>query len=548
MKNAKKAVAVLLSLVLAFGVFTYAVCAEPGEETEYKTGDIIEYGSYPQSEVKDDATLNALNRLITDESWISYGYYASDTGEADDGTMHPTDCMEYADVTYNGERYRAVKINNWRPTITYNKTGTNLNQYYAGYHVSNVYWFIYEPVKWRVLDPSTGFVMSDGILDSQPINNVTYKDGLDGYNCTKIWADTTHTYCANDYNHSDVKAWLNGDFTDTAFSDAEKENINTSVLTTKCYFTLSGRTTSGITDYSLYDLPDSEDKVFLLSWDEVTDSSYGFDPNFEGEAKTRMLLASDYAKCQGVNVYRPEASEYKGYSCWWLRTPTSFCNGSCYVGVNGYSENFSYYPNAGTAEHGICPAMRLSKNIIPRSDEPAEKLYSARFIADGKIVSQEKYREGDPIAVPEAPYVYGSYFYYWTPSVPAAMPAKDMVFTAFYYYKPPVADYELPAFPEVSAPYKTYVTLNINLSGAPQDAVVYINGAPANANGGVYSANIGQVTSGRDITVTVTQDGNTLDSDVIRLNVKTDFVSKLSSVFSNFIFNLFKWKTVNVNI
>ena len=37
------------------------------------------------------------------------------------------------------------------------------------------------------------------------------------------------------------------------------------------------------------------------------------------------------------------------------------------------------------------------------------------------------------------------------------------------------------------------------------------------------------------------------DYQSITVSVKDDFFSKLSSVFVNFIFNMFKWKTTNLN-
>jgi hypothetical protein len=235
-----------------------------------------------------------------------------------------------------------------------------------------------------------------------------------------------------------------------------------------------------------------------------------------------------------------------------LRTPTSYRNGICFVGVNGYADSSGYDPNCDESLHGICPAMRLGKAVIPRGDAPAEKKYTVRFISNGNVISTAKYKEGETIEKPENPWNYPYYFVRWEPAVPATMPAEDLVFNAVYTYNPtdnPTGNgYQLPEFPGKSAPYKTYVTLNINLPGIPQDAIVHINGAAASVNNGVYSADLGQVTSGKDITVTVIQNGNTLDSGTVKLTVKDDFISRLSSVFSNFIFNMFKWRTVQVNI
>ena len=55
----------------------------------YKTGDIIEFGSYPQTDVTASmgAALNAQGG-----TWRSYGYY-SGTGDREDGLMTASDYM-----------------------------------------------------------------------------------------------------------------------------------------------------------------------------------------------------------------------------------------------------------------------------------------------------------------------------------------------------------------------------------------------------------------------------------------------------------------------
>ena len=52
------------------------------EAASYSVGDIIQFGSYPQSEVKDESLINELNALapVWDE-WTNYGYYS---GNGDD--------------------------------------------------------------------------------------------------------------------------------------------------------------------------------------------------------------------------------------------------------------------------------------------------------------------------------------------------------------------------------------------------------------------------------------------------------------------------------
>ena len=48
--------------------------------------DIIEYGSYPQSQVKDSALISELDKI--NKNWISYGYFS---GNGKTGSMKPGD-------------------------------------------------------------------------------------------------------------------------------------------------------------------------------------------------------------------------------------------------------------------------------------------------------------------------------------------------------------------------------------------------------------------------------------------------------------------------
>ena len=70
----------------------------------------VQLGAYPQSAVTDPALLQTLNGLELE--WISYGYYS---GNNFFGSAKASDCMQYADVEWNGTRYRAVTASDYRP-------------------------------------------------------------------------------------------------------------------------------------------------------------------------------------------------------------------------------------------------------------------------------------------------------------------------------------------------------------------------------------------------------------------------------------------------
>ena len=144
----------------------FAPKAEAAGKT-YKVGDIIEFGSYPQSKVTDSSLVSALNGVS--KNWVSYGYYS---GDCSYGSMKPGDWMKYADFTYNGTKYRAVTFSQYRPYYTHTSLSSGeLHQKYNGYYTNNVYYFKFEPLKWRVLDPATGLVLCENIVDSQAYSN-----------------------------------------------------------------------------------------------------------------------------------------------------------------------------------------------------------------------------------------------------------------------------------------------------------------------------------------------------------------------------------------
>lgn len=134
--------------------------------SSYEVGDIIEFGWYPQSEVTDSSIISALN--TAGGEWISYGYYSGtqygNLGSLYDGQMKPGDFMRYKDVIYGSDKYRGVVFDIYRPGCTGEKTdgyhSSDQRQWSNGYTYGNVYWFKYEPIEWRVLDPDTGMVMA----------------------------------------------------------------------------------------------------------------------------------------------------------------------------------------------------------------------------------------------------------------------------------------------------------------------------------------------------------------------------------------------------
>ncbi len=331
-------IAVMLVGIAPVGGIDFAPKASAKDISSYSVGDTITYGSYPQSKVTDSNLIAKIEAAGEDIAWIDYNYYAG-TGDWDDGNMKPVEnMMLYKDIPYNGNKYRAVKINQYRPYWT-GYTSSNTYQDDNGYYTGNVYYFKYEPLTWRVLDPSEGYVMCNQIIDSQAYQNFIYKNGNEYYNskgCTNY---------ASDWVTSSLREWLNDDFYNTAFTAEEKAQIGTSHLENKSTYS------------STYDSADTYDKIFTISYNDAINSAYGFD-TYDSDDTARQLKGTDYAKCQGLWVYNDEDSSYNGTSWWWLRSP-SYSGSAAEVDHDGwayYSFSYGVYDTSG----GIVPAFKFN--------------------------------------------------------------------------------------------------------------------------------------------------------------------------------------------
>lgn len=308
------------------------------------TGTIINFGSYPQSKVTDSLTISALDSVT--KNWKSYNYY-SGTGDYGDGNMTSSDYMLYADIKLGGEKYRAVTFSGYRPIYT-GDTLSRFNSFHEdnGYFRNNVYYFKYEPLKWRVLDSSTGFVVCDSAIDSQAYNNyILYSD-------SENWGDSDKKHFASNWEYSSLRAWLNNEFYNTAFSEMQQDRIKELTRENKS------------TEDSKYDSNPTSDKITLLSYDEASNTSYGFS-SANSDDTARYRKGTDYAKCQGLSL------SYGGTSWWWLRSPHVSC-GAAGVSGDGWV-NGRLYSVDGTSG-GVVPALNLTQSKIGISSITSEEI------------------------------------------------------------------------------------------------------------------------------------------------------------------------------
>ncbi len=268
-----------------------------------REGSYIYFGSYPQTLVRDSALSSALGSYSSN-TWTSYGYYKN-------GSI--SNYMYYTDKEYNGEKYRGVYFTEKRPYYT---TGSNIgstpnnwaydivsSSNYKTYNTSTVYWFKYEPIKWKIVKEQSGYatLVADLILDSQ---NYYISDTTSQTTRTDYQGNSASAY-SNNYQYSTIRTWLNVTFYETAFTDLQKALIQTT--------TVDNSVSSTGYSSNNYACGNTNDKIFLLSYQEAN--------TYFGSNSARQKKSTDYAKSQGLWT---NTDSYLGNGYWWLRSPNYF--------------------------------------------------------------------------------------------------------------------------------------------------------------------------------------------------------------------------------
>jgi hypothetical protein len=154
------------------------------------------------------------------------------------------------------------------------------------------------------------------------------------------------TVYSNNYAHSTIRRWLNETFYNTAFSELQKQII----LTT----TVDSRAATTASSTNQYACENTQDKVFLLSYQDVINSNYGFLSSDSMDDISRKKKTTDYAQSQGA--YTNTTADYEGNGWWWLRSPddgdTVFARGVYYDGYVRHS--YVYITN-----RGVVPALQI---------------------------------------------------------------------------------------------------------------------------------------------------------------------------------------------
>ena len=194
----------------------------------------------------------------------------------------------------DGEKYALLKANPWDSYTFSNGEKIVRNK---------EYFFKVEPIKWNVLEDNDGkvFIFSELILDAHKFGDNS-----------------------NDYAASSIRSWLNSDFYNKAFTDKQKELIENTTLK---------------------DISNVTDKVFLLSEEEIENTSYGFNSNND-----RCKKVTDYAKANYAYEYERNKNGW-----YWLRTPS-------YAGACGVADDGNvYWSDVCYDRGGVAPALSFCK-------------------------------------------------------------------------------------------------------------------------------------------------------------------------------------------
>lgn len=363
MKNAlRRTLVLLLALTMILtSLPIIALAADKGTTFTYTQGDIIGLGSYPQTEVTDETLKSNLTKKAgSTDNWTSYNYYMSGK---------KSDFMKFTDIELDGEKYRGVYFTFYRSAFTDGEGGWEFGyQKSNGYNTSTIYWFKYEPILWQILSydatTDTAVVLSKSAIDSQEFYDNYVERTIDG-----------KTVYANNYEHSNIRTWLNNTFYNTAFTSTEKKAIVATTLDNSAFST----------DYSEYDSNSTTDNVWLLSYAEAQNADYGFTTD-TGYTETRQAKTTDYAKSQGMHLYHTYKCTY-----WRLRSAGNNRHSACSVGSEGYVYGGGDYSSIDDTYHGVRPALTLHlkseispscvhnftyKTVSPMCEEAGYTLYT----------------------------------------------------------------------------------------------------------------------------------------------------------------------------
>jgi hypothetical protein len=185
-------------------------------------------------------------------------------------------------------------------------------------------YFKVEPLKWRILSET---------------------DGVALVVCDQIIAGSRFSEMSNNYKESEVRSYLNDVFLNKAFTEQESAFIKTTLVDN------SIATTGDDPNYYLSE--DTLDKIFLLSYADITNPLYGYDDYLNAFDTARQVKTTDYARASGTYM---NTSNHYGCGTWWTRSPVGEFD---YIIKSAYADGVIYWMTSYMTGYGILPAMQI---------------------------------------------------------------------------------------------------------------------------------------------------------------------------------------------
>ncbi len=236
--------------------------------------DYLNFGEYPQTKLQNQDTLSSL----------------TDTGEF----FSTDDSSNVNSIFLDDNNNRYVKVD------FCSDTGE------PGY-------FLIEPIKWYILNQENGqtFLQSSVIVDAVAFMKDYYvtSEGLilacdeDGNIITPNANEGDGEYIyVNNYKYSNLRSYFNNIFYSQAFTNYEKLLINKTMVKND----ITTINTEYAKEIKQYICPNTEDYVFSLSYQDLTNINYGYSIDPEALDINRIVKASEYAKSVEGNIFAIE--------------------------------------------------------------------------------------------------------------------------------------------------------------------------------------------------------------------------------------------------
>ena len=333
--------AILCGLMLSIkGINAFASPENPVIDSKSGTTqwDYVYFGSYPQIEITDESTIDAIETAIEEggSQADSSEETSSESGEKTENTS-----VESTSTESSNTENTSTGISVWVDGIKYSRIqeGDAANTNNFGTQQTYRY-FKWQRIKWKVLknDDDTLFLIADQALDCKAYHE-TKQDITWESSTLRSWLNGSHSEETQESADSGAD-----NFYDIAFSKEEQAAIVQTEISNpnnSRYSTAGGNAT---TDY-----------IYLLSIEDVSNGEYGFSNDSAAALASCQTKASDFAYRKGVT--RSISTGKEGNCSWWLRSPGMYGYDAGYVNYSGYVNPVGLLVTYN--DIGICPALGI---------------------------------------------------------------------------------------------------------------------------------------------------------------------------------------------